>query len=105
MVGLDYFRSLSKQSIFWVSGKFSSNTYGSIKNREVNWGSHNHNNDSGNGDDYGGGVYGVYDDYASMSPMTTMKRTTTRTMKTNRTMKKMSANDVTFYTIGYQKLL
>ena len=84
----------------------NSNTYGLIKNREVNWGSRNHNNDSGNGDDYGGGVYAT----TSMTSMRTKMRTkrtkkTTTTKKRTTPMKKKIANVLTFYTIDYQKLL
>ena len=100
MVGLDYFRSVRKTIQFFGVGlgiRLNNNTYGSIKKREVNWGSRNHNNDSGNGDDYGGGVCAR----TSTTSMTTKKRTKKRTTP----MKKKIANVLTFYTIGHQKLL
>jgi hypothetical protein len=79
--------------------RLNNNTYGSIKKREVNWGSRNHNNDSGNGDDYGGGV-------CARTSTTSMTTRTMRTKKMRTTpMKKKIANVLTFYTIGHQKLL
>ena len=97
MVGLDYFRSVRKTIQFFGVGlgiRLNNNTYGSIKKREVNWGSRNHNNDSGNGDDYGGGVCA-----------TTSMTTRTKKMRTTSSKKKKIANVLTFYTIGHQKLL